>query len=44
LYAGPKFDQNILTNLSQAQPDPKSPTRLITLHHVISFILKVPLA
>jgi len=35
--------RNILTNLSlsPARPDLKSPAKLITLHNVKSFILKV---
>jgi len=46
LYAGPKLARNILTNVrpSPAQPEPKSPARLITLHRVKSFILRVLLA
>jgi len=38
--------RNILTNLSPslAQAELKSPVRLITLHHVKSFILRVLLA
>jgi len=39
LYAGPKWDRNILTNLSPnparpEKPDPKSPARITTLQQI----------